>query len=269
MPTTDNKPYFSFLRKEIGVLPVDEKNFMDMSTAILLNSQMIKGIPMDIIHLIVTGFVCLFFAALFIFIPLKFSQIGRTVFPQKATSLLYFSCLGAGFIIYELVFIQIFMKLIGYPLYTYSTVIFTLLLAAGIGSFSSGKLNIGLKDRWSWPFIGIITYGLFLWASYSAIFSIFLTLPAGIRVLISAILIIPVGFFMGMPFPLGILALKEQPKGAIAWAWGMNGLFTIIGGLLSVLLAIFFGFKITLLVALGLYVIAFAAYAKIRSAIPY
>ena len=120
---------------------------MNSHTAHILNSSMKKFIPMDCVHLVVTSVVALFFAGLFILLPLYFSEAGKSHWYRKKYALIYFSCLGAGFIIFELVFIQIFMKLIGYPLYTYSTVVFTLLFAAGSGSFCSKKFNINLVRR--------------------------------------------------------------------------------------------------------------------------
>ena len=67
-----------------------------------------------------------------------------------------------------------------------------------------------------------------------------------------------------MPFPLGILAIKSRPSGAIAWAWAMNGLFTLVGGLASMILSVFFGFHVTLFLALALYILAFLVYSRIR-----
>jgi len=67
--------------------------------------------------LIVTGASALIFALLFTIIPLLFAKTGREKWQGKGNFLVYFSCLGLGFIVFELVFIQIFMKLIGYPLY--------------------------------------------------------------------------------------------------------------------------------------------------------
>jgi hypothetical protein len=69
-----------------------------------------------------------------------------------------------------------------------------------------------------------------------------------------------------MPFPLGILTLQHLPKGAVAWAWGMNGLFTVIGALASVILSITWGFQVTLLIASLQYVVASLAFARVRSA---
>jgi sugar phosphate permease len=79
------------------------------------------------------------------------------------------------------------------------------------------------------------------------------------------VLIFPLGFFLGMPFPLGILTLENLPRGAVAWAWGMNGLFTVMGGLAGVILSITWGFQVTLLIAAFQYVLAFLVFAKIRS----
>jgi hypothetical protein len=263
---TDDKPYFNFLRKTNEMLPADPPNFMNYSTAALLDSQLQRGsIPTDVIHLIVTGAASLLFTGLFILIPLFFSKAGKTKWPRKGSTLVYFACLGAGFILIELVFIQLFMKLIGYPLYTYSTVVFALLLSAAVGSAASGKMNISVNERWAWPFVSILIMGVILIFSHTAIFDFFLTSATPVRILTAVMMIFPIGFFMGMPFPLGILAIKKQPAGAIAWAWGLNGLFTVIGGLLSVILSIFIGFKATIWIALAIYCLALAMFAKIRN----
>ncbi len=263
--STDDKPYFNFLRKSLSLLASDPANYLNFSTASLLNSQLKGGwLPMDVIHLFVTAGASLFFTAVFLFIPLIFSGVGRAKWKGKFASLGYFSCLGAGFIIFELVFIQIFMKLIGYPLYTYSTIVFAMLLAAGVGSAVSGKLGINTARRWYIPFLGILVCSAAILLSYEAYSQLFLQMSVVIRILATIILIFPLGFFLGMPFPLGILTLENQPRGAIPWAWAMNGLFTVVGGLLSVLVSLFYGFKLTFFVAICIYLLAFIVFYRLR-----
>ncbi|HEC12205.1 MAG TPA: hypothetical protein ENI80_02995 [Acidiferrobacteraceae bacterium] len=263
--STDNRPFFNFLRKSTEKIMPGSGVYMDYSTASLLNSQLSKlGIPREIFHLVITSYASLIFIVLFIVAPLYYSSAGRAHWNSKTTTLIYFSCLGAGFIIIELMFIQMFMKLIGYPLYTYSTVVFALLLAAGLGSLAAQKLGIDVKNKWYWPFIGIATIGIVFLFSYHWIFNTFLQEPIWIRIGISLAMIIPLGIFMGMPLPLGILAIQDQPKGAIPWAWGMNGLFTVIGGVLSVVLTLYIGFKLLFLIALVIYMAAFIAFARLR-----
>lgn len=266
-PTTDNRPYFNFLRKSLDRLEEDAARYVNHSTAALLNSQVRRGfLPTDIAHLVVTGVAALVFAGLFMLVPLLFSRTGRSRWPGKTPTLVYFSCLGLGFILFELVFIQLFMKLIGYPLYTYSTVVFTLLLAAGCGSYASGALGINPRRRWLWPFAGILATGLAFLALHDPVFNAFLTAPTWLRILVSMGLIFPTGFFLGMPLPLGVLALSEREHGAIPWAWGLNGLFTVVGGLLSVGLSLYFGFLETLVVALVVYALAAMVFVRIRAA---
>ena len=265
-PSTDNLPFFNFIRKSVAPVEPDPGLYMNDATVNVLNSQLRKNlIPMDLIHLVVTGIVSLFFAFVFILVPLWFTNVGKTPWNKKLPSLVYFACLGSGFIIMELVFIQIFMKLVGYPLYTYSTVIFSLLFAAGLGSLYSERLGLQREARWRWPFLGILVLGGGLLLIYPFVFGAFQASPVLLRVAVAAGLITPLGFFLGMPFPLGILAIREQPAGAIAWAWGLNGLFTVLGSLLSVIVSMLAGFWIAIVVALAIYSLAFFSYSRMRA----
>ena len=267
-PAVDDQPFFNFLRKTARPLRADQATFVDAATAGMLNSQLRKDrVPMDLIHLIVTGVISLFFAAVFILVPLSRAERRQTPPAARYLSMVYFACLGMGFILIELVFIQIFMKLIGYPVYTYALVLFTLLLGAGIGSLASQPLGISPAGRWSWPFLGILAYGGLFAFTYPAIFEHFLASPDAVRMAVGSALIFPLGFFLGMPFPLGILVVERHPRGAVAWAWGLNGLFTVIGSLASVLLGMAIGFQATILVANAIYAAAFFAMSRLRQTV--
>src|SRR5262245_8738553 len=85
--------------------------------------------------------------------------------------------------------------------------------------------------------------------------------------LVAAALMLRLGYFLGMPFPLGILVAERHPAGAVAWAWGLNGLFTVIGSLGSVLLGLAIGFQATILVAVAIYAAAGLAFAGLRRSI--
>jgi hypothetical protein len=218
---------------------------------------------MDWIHLIFTGIASVFFIVVFVAVPLRFSSVARKEGSTTVPLLLYFSCLGAGFIGLELVFIQKFTHVIGSPLYTYSTVLFSMLSSAGIGSAVSERLGISPQRRWHLPFAAIIVLGAALMMLYPAVSHVALGLPLASRVVAVAIMIFPIGFFLGMPFPLGILAIANHPRGAISWAWGMNGLFTVAGGFFTVLISIGYGFDCTIAVALALYAVAWGAYSRL------
>ena len=267
-PRTDNKPYFEMMRRSLKTLTPSSQTFLDPGTAAQVNdaSRDSKGIPMDWIHLVFTGVASLVFMVIFVLVPLRYSSIGREEGSTSLPLLTYFSCLGAGFITFELVFIQKFAHVIGSPLYTYSTVIFTLLFAAGLGSVASEKLGISPQRRWAVPFMGIFVFGIALTLLYPALSHVALALPLSGRVLASGAMIFPLGFFLGMPFPLGILAIANHPRGAIAWAWGMNGLFTVAGGFISILISMGYGFNFAIGIALALYALAFGVFRRLYRA---
>ena len=264
LPPTDNQPFFNSLRKSFDTLPRhDSDTFVNSSISGLMNSQKKTGLPTDVIHLIITAGAAIIFAFVFTFVPLLFSNAGKIKWEAKGSFITYFSCLGLGFIVFELVFIQIFMKLIGYPLYTYTTVVFTFLFGAGIGSLASDKLQLMEKKRTWLPFAGIAASTLFLVFSQQWLFDIFLQFGTVTRIFLSMAMIFPLAFFLGMPFPLGVLAIQHKPQGTVAWAWAFNGLFTVAGGVFCAIFAVYFGFAATMLVALFAYLIAYLAYRNL------
>jgi hypothetical protein len=56
------------------------------------------------------------------------------------------------------------------------------------------------------------------------------------------------GFFMGMPFPRGLAMLsKDDRNNIIPVLWGINGLMSVVGSVLSVIISMQFGFTATLI----------------------
>ncbi len=259
----DNDPYFNFLRKSQDWLEVDARNYTNKSIADLMNSQLTNTVSNDIIHMVFTAGASVFFCIAFVFVPLFKSEVGRARWENKVPTLIYFCCLGAGFIIYELVLIQKFLLFIGYPLYTYGLVLFSLLFSAGLGSYCSELLKISPKNRWSWPFYGIFIYSV-LWLTLGNWFLDSAAIDSmGLRILVSFLILVPLGFVLGMPFPLGIVYLSNKPSGGVAWAWAMNGLFTVFGGVIAVIVSIFIGFNNTLLIAFAFYALAYICSLKL------
>jgi hypothetical protein len=264
-PATDDRPFLRMLRESMQPLVVDRSTGVDATTAWALNTRLYDGwLPKDWLHLIGAGFVSVFYGVLFVIVPMACSSVARARGARPAPVLVYFSLLGFGFMTLELVFIQVFTKLIGYPLYAMATVITVMLIAAALGSLSSPYVAGADSRRWRLVFAGLLASGLVLWLAYPAITNLFLTAAMPVRIAMTAALIGPLAFFLGMPFPLGLLELADRPRGAVAWAWSMNGLFTTIGGVASALLSLTFGFRMTILLALGLYALAAVAFAWVR-----
>jgi hypothetical protein len=69
-----------------------------------------------------------------------------------------------------------------------------------------------------------------------------LYLPLTVRLLVTPIILTPLGLLLGIPFPLGIRMLSDSDKGLVPWAWAVNGCASVLGAILSTIIALFFGF---------------------------
>jgi len=261
---TDNRPFFNSLRTSVETLPkYDKGRYVNEGVSALMNSQNKNGYPVDVMHLVISAGAAIVFALIFTFGPLLLAKTGREKWQGKSSFMTYFCCLGLGFIVFELVFIQIFMKLIGFPLYAYTTVLFTFLFGAGIGSLASEKLQLMERGKTWVPFAGILAATFLVMFCQAFVFDSLLEVRTIFRILASIVIIFPLAFFLGMPFPMGVMAIESKPKGTIAWAWALNGLFTVTGGIFCAIFSVYFGFIATMLVALGVYMIAFLAFRNL------
>ena len=80
------------------------------------------------------------------------------------------------------------------------------------------------------------------------------------------LLLAPLAFAMGMPFPLGLGRLSEAQPGLIPWAWAINGCASMLGAALATVVAIQFGFTVVILAAVGFYGIAATAFRRFPGA---
>ncbi|MEW8047610.1 MAG: spermidine synthase, partial [Candidatus Thiodiazotropha sp.] len=86
------------------------------------------------------------------------------------------------------------------------------------------------------------------------------------KFVISTLLIAPLAFFMGMPFPLAISSLKQQSSNLIPWAWGINGYASVISAGSATLIAIDLGFTAVILIATLLYLSILVAFPGLNNA---
>jgi len=96
------------------------------------------------------------------------------------------------------------------------------------------------------------------------------------KLALSALLLVPLGFLMGMPFPGGLRALESAAAAArngnadagsmIEWAWSMNAAASVLGSVLAMVIAIQFGLNITLACGAVAYVLAMLLIPTFRPA---
>jgi hypothetical protein len=94
------------------------------------------------------------------------------------------------------------------------------------------------------------------------VFEALIGLPDLAKIAISILLIAPLGFAMGMPFPLGVAAVAAGNQELVPWAWGVNACASVVSAVLATLLAIHLGFTVVLLLALALYLVAAVVFPR-------
>ena len=169
----------------------------------------------------------------------------------------YFFILGLAFLFIEIAFIQKFLLFLHHPLYAIAVVLSSFLVFSGLGSAWLGRVSPGNRSRLlSQAIAGIVVMGTLYLLSLGSLLGQLASLPDVMRILISAVLIAPLAFCMGLPFPLGLARLADYAPDLIPWAWAINGCASVISAVLATLLAIHLGFATVIAVALVLYALA-------------
>ncbi len=118
-------------------------------------------------------------------------------------------------------------------------------------------MSVRFVDRPEWALgrlalvitVVVVVYSL----SLSSLFQAFLGLPMAVRIGIAVIAQIPMGLTLGMFMPLGIACISRQHARLVPWAWAVNGIGSVLGTTLAVILAMAFGFKVVAGCAVVLY----------------
>lgn len=159
--------------------------------------------------------------------------------------LLYFGLIGLAFLMVEIPLLQRFILYLGNPAYALTAVLFSILLFSAIGSRVSHRIPHRAALLSLVLIVFIAPYAL------PAIFLLTLGLSFFFRLLLTILILAPVGFLMGIPFPAGIqwlqnLSTNNQVAGTqsqIPWVWATNGATSVLASVLAALLALTFGFN--------------------------
>jgi hypothetical protein len=187
---------------------------------------------------LITFFQICTLASIFILIPLSFSSFRKNAFFSVAV---YFSGLGLGYMFVEIVLIQQCILYLGNPVYATTASIAILLLSSGAGSYFSSRFGSFTPNLWKWPLTLSVILVVLAFIS-TPLFRSTISYPEVVKILILCFLYMPLGFLMGMPFPLGLEKLSFHGDKTVAWAWGINGFFSVISTVLATIIAIELGF---------------------------
>jgi len=232
-PCTDDRPFIAQMGLWKNLTPESLKKIMPYE---------IYGFPTSKILIVtILGVVIL------IILPLNLLPYLFKGPKLKTKPFLYFFLIGMAFMIVEVILIQKYTLFIGPSIYSIITILLTLLIFSGIGSRFSMKISSQIA------FSGIVLWILldvFLFSFFTSSLGGLTLIP---RIVISSILISPLGFFMGIPFPKAAVIVGEL----IDWGFAVNGAASVFGSTLILLIAFTFGLNVALLTGAFLYGLAY------------
>jgi spermidine synthase len=247
-PSVDDKPYFQQFLKWKSITQLSD----------FFGTQSVPFFEVGYILLYLTLIQIVVFALILIILPLvKIGWKGG----GKSWALFYFSGLGTGYMFLEIIFIQRFTLYFGNVIYAAATVVSLMLVSSGLGSLVSQKLQAKPNRLVGIIFIvifSLIIYTFFLSSLLNT--TIIFTLPT--KIIFATLLIAPPAFIMGMPFPLGLRLLSERNDSQVPWAWGINGIFSVISVVLATIIAIELGFVWVMIFATAAYALSLSVNLK-------
>lgn len=237
--------------------PTDNKPFFFNMTRI---GNVFSGTPpgytfsVDPLLVLVVTVVILFVLSLLGFVlPLV---LVRDPSRPSSGSLVFFAGIGLGYLTLEVVLIQRFVLFLGFPTYALSVVLFGLLLFTGLGALLSGlirgdpKRTLTIALTLGTALIVAAAFGL------EPLLRSLISAPFSVRVALSALMLAPFGLTLGMAMPIGLRRLAQLHPIGVPWAWGINGMASVLASALGVAIAIEAGFEVATLVAAACYAVA-------------
>jgi hypothetical protein len=237
-PCTDDRPFIA----QLGLL-------RNLNPKKLENIPLYEftGFPLSRVIIFIILIICIIGI-----IPLNLLPYFMKGEKLRAVPWLYFFAIGLGYMMIEVILIQKYALFIGSSVHSIALVLTVLLVASGLGSMHSSKYSHRLI------FSAIIVWLLADIFLFNHLFYLLGGWDLVPRMIVSAVLIAPVGYFMGMPFPK---AASKIPN-LVDWSFAVNASASVIGSVLIILIASSFGYSAALFTGLLMYLGAFTLYLK-------
>jgi hypothetical protein len=238
-PVSDDRPFFFYT-----VQPGDIWNFLKNASTESADYKINRAVPLLFSVLGVS------LLATIIILVLPKAVLGSRLPREKRVFafLFYFLAIGAGYILIQVALIQKFVLFLGHPTYALSVIIFSMLVASGLGSFYSRRV-IGIDEaRWKLVLAAVPVLVTLLAFTAAPLTTALVGLTLFWKVIITVLLILPPAFLMGMPFPTGLAHLESMHSPSVRWAWSLNAAASVLGSAAAIFLAIYIGLRLTLVI---------------------
>lgn len=198
------------------------------------------------------------------------ASVGRPPMPPAlfAAAIAYFAVIGLAFMFVQIPFLQRFSVYLGHPTYTFSIILFLMILAAGLGSVASERIDVERRSRWRLLPVGIGVLVLVEMLLLQPVIERTVGWGLAGRTAVVAGFVVPLAFAMGCCFPIGMRLVGRQSDRVTAWMWGVNGAAGVMASIVAVMVSMWLGIHANLLMAGILYMLLLFPWSRLASARP-
>ena len=246
-PATDERPYFySFFRW--GSIPALREAF---------GATWYRKLELGYVVVVAILAEVVLVGGALILLPLLFRgrRSGRPKRGRLVTGL-YFFLLGLAYMSLEMLLIVRFTHFLGDPILSTGGVVSAFLVLSGFGSLLSRRLFRSAGNAIAVAVSGICALGAAYAFVLPALFAAAAPWSTGARMIITVLLVSPLAFLMGIPFPSGMRRISQARPGFLPWAWGVNGFASVAAPPVGILLVTSIGLTWATLLGGGLYLCA-------------
>ena len=244
-PASDDRPFFGNFGK-LSALPEFKRVY---GAGWLLRSEL------AFLFVLAAAAIAAIAGAVLILAPFMVRS-GIRVASGRSSAALYFLAIGLAYLVLEIAFLSGLQRLLGDPVIGGAATVGGFLLCSGLGSLAADRIaslpGVTLARLVLVPAVMAIPVftGLILLTLYGGAW------PLGLRLAAALVLIAPLAFAMGLPFPLGLQRFGKRSAALVPWAWGVNGCASVLASPLAMVIAMQWGLTLTAAAAATCYVIA-------------
>ncbi|MEJ6950307.1 spermine/spermidine synthase domain-containing protein [Natronospora cellulosivora (SeqCode)] len=221
--TTDNKPFFYHMQ---------------------------RGNPRTLLVIILGSLSIL----LIIFLITLFKKNKMLKVISFKTNFIIFILLGMAFMFIQISLIQKMSVFLEHPTTSFVTIVTVILLGAGMANFVQLKKEL-FTDYTPLLYLSILSIvelllinHLIYWQGFNSFIS---------KIAVVTALLLPLGFLMGIPFPMVLKKLQKQNHQSwVPYFWGVDGIASVLGSALTITISLQFGFNISFIIGVVLYIFA-------------
>src|SRR5262245_44423271 len=248
-PPTDDRPFFFNQLPASGII-----KHLAVARELIIGGGVRSGNLLAIATLVVLFVISLGLVLMTIIVPLR-SALHDVGGRLAAGGTVYFLLLGIGFMAVEIGLLQRMTVFLGHPTYALSVILFSLILATGVGSLLSEKYRLeGRAAVVAWAFLtGGYIASLPYWLS--GLLMTFDGHSLETRAAVCVAIVVPAGVLMGFGFPTGMRRVSAIDRRPTPWFWGINGAAGVLASVAAVAISISWGITITLILGAICYVL--------------